>query len=334
MRKTTKYIVITSINPPSEAILKFREWPDWQVVVAGDRKTPIGWACDGVIFLGIEEQYKLFGALAGVIPENTYARKMLGYVYAIQHGAAVILDSDDDNIAYDDAQKSVDKFVIDPSRALGERRSSASGWLNVYLLFGVRKCWPRGFPIEEIKNASINGKAGCDNRSWAIVQFLSDEDPDVDAIYRMVDGSPCYFARDRQFILDAGSYCPVNSQATLWTAETFPLLFLPIGVFDRVTDILRGYIVTAALWRMGFSVTYASPIVYQKRNVHNLHKDFLQEIPLYANAVSWCRQLKEIKANTAVGFYRMAIRMLERQNVFSMNNSAAYDLFLRTANLL
>jgi hypothetical protein len=287
-----------------------------------------------VTYLGIEKQYEEFGEFARVIPENTYTRKMLGYVYAIHQGAKVIFESDDDNIPYADAQKSVEKCLMDPSRASGERCSSASDWLNVYSLFGVPKCWPRGFPIEQVKNAHINERPGYDNKSWGLVQFLADEDPDVDAIYRMFDGSPSYFARDRQFILDAGTYCPVNSQATLWTFEYFPLLFLPIGVFDRVTDILRGYILTAALWQMGFSVSYASPIVYQKRNIHNLHKDFVQEIPLYTNAASWCSQLKQINAKNPIEFYREAIRMLEEQNVFSMNNLSAYELFLKTANIL
>ena len=187
--------------------------------------------------------------------------------------------------------------------------------------------------IEQVKYSRGNAKPGCNSRPWGIVQFLADEDPDVDAIYRMVDGAPSYFAKGRKFFLDAGTYCTVNSQATLWTSEFFPLLFFPIGVFDRVTDILRGYILTAALWQMGFSAAYASPIVYQKRNVHNLHKDFLQEIPLYVNAASWCSLLKEIQSNNPVEFYREAIRLLERQNVFSADNATAYELFLKAAGI-
>lgn len=116
--------------------------------------------------------------------------------------------------------------------------------------------------------------------------------------------------------------------------DIFPLMFLPLGVSDRVTDILRGYIATAGIWAMGFSVAYASPIFYQKRNFHNLHNDFQQEMPLYANAESWRRLLSEIKMDGAAEFYRMAIRLLEAQGVISADNSVAYELFLRTMGLV
>ena len=94
------FIVITSINYPNQAIIEFAKWVNWQVVVVGDRKTPPTWSCDSVIFLSIEKQDAEFGEFARALPENTYVRKMLGYVYAIRHGAKAIFESDDDNISY------------------------------------------------------------------------------------------------------------------------------------------------------------------------------------------------------------------------------------------
>jgi len=334
MLQSDKFIIITTINQPTQAVFEFNKWQDWRVIVVGDRKTPADWSCDGVIYLGIEEQYTQFGELARVIPENTYIRKMLGYVYAIRCGATAIFESDDDNIPYESAERVVNELLESSNRSGFERRRSDRQWLNVYGLFGAPSCWPRGFPLEYLKDPGCEPQPGVDGHPWAVVQFLADEDPDVDAIYRMVDGSPCYFGRDRQYILDSGTYCPFNSQATLWTRETFPLLFLPLGVFDRVTDILRGYMATTALWKMGLSVSYASPVVYQKRNLHNLHKDFLQEIPLYANAASWCSQLLDIEASQPLEFYRTAIRLLEDQGLFLADNATAYDLFLRSAGLI
>lgn len=335
MAVKSKYIVITTINNPNEAIRKFSGWDGWQLVVIGDRKTPLDWHCNGAIYLGIEEQYKLFGDLAHAIPENTYTRKVLGYVYAIQHGATAIFESDDDNIPYADASTHVNRYLEDTAPADGAiRLSNSKGWINIYDLFGAPECWPRGFPIQHVKDGPNCIETGRDNKPWALTQFLADEDPDVDAIYRMVGGSSCYFAREKKFILDAGTYCPFNSQATLWTRETFPLLFLPLGVFDRVTDILRSYIATTALWKMSRSVLYASPIVFQKRNTHNLHEDFVQEIPLYVNTESWCRQLSEIEASNPIEFYRTAINVLDACNTFSLDNAEAYELFLKSSDLI
>ena len=35
-----KYIATTTINPPTEALIKYSKLKDWTVIVAGDLKTP------------------------------------------------------------------------------------------------------------------------------------------------------------------------------------------------------------------------------------------------------------------------------------------------------
>jgi hypothetical protein len=329
-----KFIVITSINPPSEGIARFRDWDGWEVIVVGDKKTPTGWECDGVTCLGLEEQRKLFPGLAAAIPENTYRRKMIGYAYAIKNGATAIFESDDDNIPYSDAADIVDAELF-WDRKDGERRGTSNAFLNVYELFGARNCWPRGYPLEHVRDFTIEAREGRDTNPWAIMQFLCDEDPDVDAVYRMTRGRPVYFARNRKFILDAGTSCPFNSQATLWTPESFPLMFLPGGVTDRVTDILRSYIATRCLWHAGMAVAYASPIVYQKRNHHNLLNDFVQEMDLYFHSAEWfwALSLMEMKAKDMAGRYRECIERLGLRTDFLLENTAGYGLFLKAAGL-
>jgi hypothetical protein len=319
----TKFVVITSINEPNEAIAKFAKWKDWQTVVVGDRKTPEPWKCPGVRYLGIEEQYDLFGDFAHMIPENTYTRKMLGYAYAIKHGAEAIFESDDDNIPYSDTPALI-QDLLDSNRREGDRYASDSGWVNIYKLFGAVKCWPRGFPLAFLKDKP---KDGTGSNPWGIVQLLVDGEPDTDAIYRMTDGKAIYFMPDGQIILDEGTYCPVNSQATVWTKETFPLMFLPIGISDRVTDILRGLMATACLWQSGRSVAYYSPGVFQRRNAHNLHDDFVQEFFLYENSHYWSRLL--LGPNS----FPDALRRLVGVGAFHKINLQAYSLFLEAAGL-
>jgi len=320
----TKYIIITSINAPGEAVTRFAKWKDWQVVVVGDLKTPEGWQHDDVIYLNLDQQYDLFGDFAHSIPQNTYARKMFGYAYVIKHGADVIFESDDDNIPYKDTDKTVND-LLDGDRTEGERYRSNTGWTNVYKLFGTSRCWPRGFPLEFIKQDRT--EEGVDNKPWAVAQFLVDRDPDTDAIYRMTDGHAVYFLPDRKIILDEGTYCPFNSQATLWTREAFPLMFLPVGISDRVRDILRGYMATACLWKAGRSVAFFGPGVFQKRNSHDLHDDFMQEIPLYQNADSWSRLLRG-----SPGYHEALKRLVDTGDIHEVNLKI-YDLFLSAAGL-
>lgn len=333
MGSLKKFVIITSINPPTAAIAGFSKWDGWQVVVVGDRKSPANWNYEGVIYLTIDEQHEEFGVLAKAIPENTYKRKMLGYAYAIRHGATVIFESDDDNLPYSDASEKINKLLSSVDRGSYDRLRSDIGWLNIYKIFGAENCWPRGFPLEYVNNSATTGFPGIDSKPWGAVQFLADEDPDVDAIYRMLGGNPVYFARQRQYILDEGTYCPINSQATLWLPEMFPLLFLPLGVQDRVTDILRGYIALACLWKLGKSVVYKSPIVYQARNVHNLFNDFQQEIPLYTNANAWSRLLLEIEGSSASELYRSALQKLLKNKAIPNNNIEVYEMFLQTSGL-
>jgi hypothetical protein len=333
MSKKSKFIIITTINKPSESIIEFCNWSEWQVVVVGDRKTPTDWKCGNAIFLSLEKQYDDFREFAKVIPENTYVRKMLGYVYAIKHGATAIFETDDDNIPYPDTEREIIELIQASDRVTGERRRRNDHWLNAYELFGASNCWPRGFPLEFVKQLASETGVGTDNKPWAITQFLADDDPDVDAIYRMIIGRSVYFAKGRRFIFDEGTYCPINSQATLWLPEAFPLLFLPTGIADRVTDILRGYIASACLWKAGYSVSFASPIVFQKRNYHNLNNDFLQEIPLYLNAVKWCQSLLQIDNTNIIDCYRSAIRILCKNKAISENNLFIYDMFLSSAGL-
>lgn len=331
----TKFIVITTINKPTEAISKFAQWKNWNVVVIGDRKSPTDWECEGVTYLNIDDQYSQpsLNLLAKVIPENTYVRKMVGYAYAIQNGATAIFETDDDNIPYGDAEYVLEETLKLKNDSSYERLSSDLGWLNIYQRFSDQRCWPRGFPLELVEHPEAGGQIGKDCKPWKINQFLADGDPDVDAIYRMLVPRNVCFARNRKYLLDKDTFCPFNSQATLWLPEAFPLLFLPIGVSDRVADILRGYIALACLWKINGTLAYSSPIVFQKRNVHNLLNDFSEELPLYLNADKWSRLLKNITGSRASDYYRSALNLLCNENGLSEKCSDLYTHFLSVSGI-
>ncbi|MBU4445918.1 hypothetical protein KJ656_12710 [bacterium] len=331
----TKFIIITTINKPTDAICRYSQWKNWNVVVVGDRKSPVDWQCEGVTYFNIEAQYSYssLSLLAKAIPENTYLRKMFGYAYAIQNGATVIFETDDDNIPYDDAEIALEETLKLKNNISNERLSSEVGWLNVYQKFGAQGCWPRGFPIEFVKHPGVGGQRGNDLKPWKVMQFLADKDPDVDAIYRMLAQGAVNFARNRIFLLDEGTFCPFNSQATLWLPEAFPLLFLPIGVSDRVADILRGYMALACLWKMKGTLAYSSPIVFQERNAHNLLTDFSEEILLYLNADKWSRLLKNITGSGTSDYYRSALKLLCKENVLSAECTDLYMHFLSASGI-
>jgi len=260
-------------------------------------------------------------------------RKMVGYAYAIQNGATAIFETDDDNIPYNDAESVVEETLKLKNNSSNETLSSDLGWLNIYQRFSDQRCWPRGFPVEFVRHPGVGGQIGKDCKPWKVTQFLADGDPDVDAIYRMLVPENVYFARNRTYLLDEGTFCPFNSQATLWLPEAFPLLFLPVGVSDRVADILRGYIALACLWKINGTLAYSSPIVFQERNVHNLLNDFSDEVPLYLNADKWSHLLKNISGSSASNYYRSALNLLCKANVLTEKCTDLYKHFLSVSGI-
>jgi len=103
----------------------------------------------------------------------------------------------------------------------------------------------------------------------------------VDAIYRLTNNEPCDFDERPPLVLGRGTWCPFNSQNTLFMRELFPLLYLPAYVTFRFTDILRGLVAQPIAWAAGYRLGCTSATVVQERNPHDYLKDFESEIPCY-----------------------------------------------------
>ena len=154
-------------------------------------------------------------------------------------------------------------------------------WVNVYRWFTDEPVWPRGFPLEHIREGV--GEDTTLTVTAPIQQGLAAGDPDVDAIYRLVGKLPIEFTRDAAVALAPGYWCPFNSQNTTWFSEAFPLLYLPSYCSFRITDIWRSFVAQRIAWANSWSVLFHEPTVEQVRNEHNLLRDFRDEIPGYLN---------------------------------------------------
>jgi len=275
-RSLKKFIIITSIFRPTEAIEKFSALKGYHLVVVGDKKTPGDWQHANCTYLNINAQIDLSSSLANTIPFNHYGRKMIGYVYAMQQGADIIIDSDDDNIPY--AGWSFPAFE---NSFLTSRNDL--GWVNIYHHFSEQPIWPRGLPLRNINDSrnKLQWQVTKTNQRVGIWQALVDEDPDVDAIYRLTSNTPCTFQKKEPVVLEKGTICPFNSQNTAIQKDLFPLLFLPSFVTFRFTDILRGIVAQPILWQHGYRLGFTEATVVQKRNEHDYFKDFESEVPMY-----------------------------------------------------
>lgn len=274
MKEHKKFIVITSIFPPTEAVKKFANIPGWQLIVVGDKKTPDDWRHDRVVYLSPDDQIKQGFSLVKDLPWNHYCRKMVGYLYAIKEGAEYIADADDDNLPLADWPAIPAKNTLDTL--------SDSKFVNIYENYTEEFVWPRGFPLNRILS-SDKPSVRKSSQNVAVWQFLANEDPDVDAIYRLTINKPIVFQKKEPVILDAGTVCPFNSQNTIFRKQAFPLLYLPAFVTFRFTDILRGFVAQPLLWQAGLRLGFGHATVVQERNPHDYLKDFESEVPVYVH---------------------------------------------------
>jgi len=275
-RKRPIPLVITSIKAATDSVRSFAKIRDSQfmVVVIGDRKSPPSYGLKEVVYLGIEDQVKAFPGFAEALPFDSYSRKNLGYLYAMQTGCEVIVETDDDN-------RPCDNFPFEWRQEVSGCLVDYEGWGNVYGLFTKHKVWPRGLPLDciDIEEPLSSSSATC---VCPIQQYLADGDPDVDAIYRLVGPQKrILFDRRTPVILASGSFCPFNSQNTVWFPEVYELMYLPSHVSFRMTDVWRSFVAQICLHAVGMNLSFHSSTVCQDRNAHDLMRDFSDEIPGY-----------------------------------------------------
>lgn len=283
------YIVVTSISAPNAALRMFAEGGEkheFGFVVIGDNKSPPDFAMAGCDYFSMERQLQSPFRLAKLCPANHYVRKNLGYLIAIEQGATAIRDTDDDNLPRAE-------FWTIQDRVQHVAASARQGWVNVYNWFSEAPIWPRGLPLDAIKEVPAAFDTLPHHRvDCPIQQGLADENPDVDAIYRLLYPLPQSFRSDRQVALGEGSWCPFNSQNTTWFPEAYPLLYLPATCTFRMTDIWRSFVAQRIAWANGWSILFHEATVWQERNAHDLMADFADEVPGYLNNRAICRELE------------------------------------------
>lgn len=275
-------IVVTSIAAPNavlQALAEGAQQHGLPFFVIGDTKSPAQFQLEGCRFYDVEQQVATGLRYAQVCPTRSYTRKNIGYLLAMREGLDWIAETDDDNFPRAEFWHPRNRQVT------GELATSEArpGWCNVYEYFSKEFIYPRGYPLELLRqNPQV-----IECRTWQgespIQQGLADENPDVDAVYRMLYPLPVSFDHRPPLVLDHGCWCPFNSQNTTFFREVFPLLYLPAYCSFRMTDIWRSYVAQRILQTCDWRLMFHSSTVWQERNEHDLLRDFEDEIPGYLN---------------------------------------------------
>ena len=267
-----KVIITTTINPPTEAIRLFARMADWELVVIGDKKTPIPYRLKRGIYVSPEEQEKYDKGLSDALGWNCTQRRNIGLLLAHDMGADVVALVDDDNLPYKDWGQNllVGRKVKAKCYETGLPAFDPVGATN------HKQLWHRGFPLQllpkrdysKVKEQTIQPDVQAD---------LWDGDPDIDAVCRMEHAPECKFD-PVAFPIASNKLGPFNSQNTFLSGKILKDYFLFPHV-GRMDDIWAAYYLQAK----GYKVVYGKATVYHQRNLHDSIKDMRQEYPGYEN---------------------------------------------------
>eukprot|EP00906_Rhabdomonas_costata_P020517 RCo029880 len=320
-----KWVVVTTIWKPSRALKQAAALPNWCMVVVLDKKTPTPFELpspDRVVILGVNDQTNLPYRIIPHLPWNHFGRKNVGFLYAVAHGAKVVYDCDDDNelIVENDPKKSIPLELDNELRVTAPLLET----FNPYPVFGNQGGWPRGFPLDQIQNATTRSvkplPRGSPLRHPPVHQSLVNNDPDYDALHRLTRPLPVTFTSGPAVVVAPGTFVPYNAQATLHFYEALWGMLLPITVHGRVSDIWRSYVVQRLLWDIGdgSGVVFRPPWVTQIRNAHNYLADFDSELPLYQKApalIKFLARWRSDEPTLPLRFLRLIVDLYEHNIV-------------------
>mmetsp|Transcript_2924 Transcript_2924/g.5149 ORF Transcript_2924/g.5149 Transcript_2924/m.5149 type:complete len:882 (-) Transcript_2924:90-2735(-) len=313
-----------TVRAPNASILKVSNLRDWCLVVVGDHNSDkdnakdnanadLAAEKDNVFYLSALQQMKLGLNADG----DAFARKNIGYLFALSHGAKVLFDFDDDNVLTAleggvgvpppflfSEDSGFDRTLLlnfigteDYAKPNEGTQPAISNPLafNPYIYMGAGQdyTWPRGFPLDMLpvnfhewhtyKKTTTLGDIQLS--SVGVIQSLCTGDPDHDLIYRTTR-VPSEFTFDNSLkalplLIPSQAYAPYNAQATTHLYHAFWGLYLPVTVHERMADVWRSYINQRIMKDIGLHVVYTPPIVNRHHSVHDHLPELIAENDLY-----------------------------------------------------
>jgi hypothetical protein len=268
-----------------------------KVIVVADRgaENPSKFLSKSIQYLTLQDQHRLYPNFSSSIPKGNFARKNIGYMHAVMQGACFVWDFDDDNFL----TPSVKKFLSGIGAATSvmaqlQLTSVRNTLVNPYLLYGSPSfIWPRGYPIELLKDRDFPKLELPPDRTSVlvdIVQVMQEGDPDVDADWRIMNSQLLPMQKwevsgpisENLVAIDRLKWAPFNAQATLMSRRAVALAMLPHSVHGRVSDIWRSYVmqyIAKNFFKAG-AVAFSGHMVEHRRNPHSYMADRAAETQL------------------------------------------------------
>ena len=337
-----KWIIMVSFKPPQLPLIKsLYSLTSWKTIIIGCNKyydnqwKDLYFYNNKIIYLSINNQKKLNYKINKYLDINSYARKNIGYLYAIHHGAKEIYEIDENIII-----SNLDNDNIFNNTKIFYGLRNDSGMINPYTYFDENHIWPRGFKLNDIGKGN-NNKLYSINYSQLtlkplIFQGLINGRPDLDSIFflskikkelkydfTLFDYNPIlYFP---------GNYVPINSKNTKYLYDIFPFLVLPSTINNKISDIFRGYILQRFLWGYKGIAIYHSTSAFYNENISLNNLDFKDEKYLYYKLDNFLKELdieKYNKYNDPLKIFIILIKDLIKKGFLGEKDFGLYNAYL------
>lgn len=314
-------LVTTTINIPTlledycKDICQYGHKESVFIIVVGDKKTKEGAKefCEGlqqkysmpIEYMGVKEQesfLEIAPFYRDFLSWNCIQRRNVGILKAYRQGADYIITIDDDNFIH------TPDYIGHHLAVLSEENpyvyESSSGWYNVCSLLKEKDgkvFYHRGYSF--LYRRGFGGNVHGKYQSGRIVvnAGLWLGDPDVDAVTRLAICPEVVSAPPGFLALGTRTKSPFNSQNTALHRDVIPAYCLAAGI-GRYDDIMASYIVKRIADHLGDFISFGTPLVFQKRNEHDLWKDLELErtgFQLVDTFVEWLYSI-ELKGTTYV----------------------------------
>jgi hypothetical protein len=265
-----KYIVTTTIQPPTEATYKFSEMKDWTLIIVGDIRTPQEqYKYGNWIYLSPDYQNQHYHNVSEAIGWNCIMRRNIGFLEAYKLGADIVASIDDDNIPYEDWGKDL---IVGKDIEVGLYNCDV-GILDPMQLTNHPELWHRGYPIDRLYERKKVNYLEKVIRKVLFQVSLWKGDPDVDALCRLM-----YKPTDLQLTVrekfSSNNFIPFNSQNTFIDRSALSS-YMVLPYVGRSDDIWGGYI---AQHLLNTRPVFTHPTVYQKRNDQSIYKNLDDEL--------------------------------------------------------
>jgi len=341
--KSVKWIIMNAFNPPNPSIFNLLEILNkWKILVISNNKNiDEKWesvnSSDKIIYLSLTNQINLgYRILKFLNFNSSFARKNIGYLYAIQHGAKEIFEVDE-NIIISDIED-LNLNYKENKICYGIRNDSSM--INPYSHFKKNNInlWPRGFRLSDLGKENKNKFyiLNPDNLLLKplIYQGIIGAFPDVDSIFLQTKIlnklQKINFIYNYPLVYLPGNYIPINSKNTKYLYEIFPFLLLPTTINEGISDIWRGYIMQYFAWRFDGCVIYYKSKNYIKRYRLFHHHQFHKEKKLFFNIDKFLDVLNinsNLEFNNSIDLLYKIIKDLVNNKLLGKNEIKIYKAF-------